>query len=184
MLRITLGILLFLLGALPAEAKRYEHARTYQAAFALFTWHQPAFEYHRATVKKAKRHSVKRAAKAKKTRPAKAAPRHHVVVASGPPAGCPARAWCGCFLSKLLGLNRRDLWLARNWAGVGTRVSGPVADAIVVWPHHVGIIKKVTGHGRAIVLSGNDGRRVRERERSLAGVIAYRVLSQRMASAE
>ena len=94
--------------------------------------------------------------------------------ASGRPYGCPARAWCGCFLSKHLGLNNRGLWLARNWARVG-QPTGPVAGAIVVWRHHVGIIKQVTARGRAIVLSGNDGRRVRERERSISGAIAFRV---------
>lgn len=97
------------------------------------------------------------------------------VEASGRPAGCPARAWCGCFLSHYLGLNNRNLWLARNWARVGSP-TGPVAGAIVVWRSHVGIIKRVTSRGKAIVLSGNDGRRVRERERSISGAIAFRVL--------
>lgn len=95
--------------------------------------------------------------------------------ASGRPFGCPARAWCGCFLSNDLGLHRRDLWIARNWARVGI-ASGPVAGAIVVWRHHVGIIKQVTSKGMAIVRSGNDGGRVRERERSISGAIAFRVL--------
>lgn len=95
--------------------------------------------------------------------------------ASGRPYGCPARAWCGCFLSKHLGLNNRGLWLARNWARVG-QPTKPVAGAIVVWQRHVGLIKRVTENGNAIVLSGNDGGRVRERERSISGAIAFRVL--------
>jgi hypothetical protein len=51
------------------------------------------------------------------------------------------------------------------------RPAGP--GAIVVWRHHVGII---TGrHGNQwVVKSGNDGRRVRERPRSVAGAIAFR----------
>jgi hypothetical protein len=48
-------------------------------------------------------------------------------------------------LSNHLGLHRRDLWLARNWANVGNRVVHPVAGAIVVWRHHVGIISAVDG---------------------------------------
>lgn len=95
--------------------------------------------------------------------------------ASGRPAGAP-RAWCGWFLSNHLGLHRRDLWVARNWAGIGHRVSLPVAGAIVVWRHHVGIISAVDGH-RVKVLSGNDGHRVRNRWRSVSGAIAFRMLS-------
>lgn len=96
--------------------------------------------------------------------------------ASGRPMGCPARAWCGCFLSHDLGIHRRDLWVARNWAKIGVPAGGPVAGAIVVWRHHVGVIKRVTSKGKAIVRSGNDGGRVRERERSISGAIAFRVL--------
>lgn len=50
-----------------------------------------------------------------------------------------------------------------------------MSGSIVVWRHHVGIIKRVTARGKAIVLSGNDGGRVRERERSTSGAIAFRV---------
>lgn len=96
------------------------------------------------------------------------------VVHGGRPAGCPARAWCGCFLMKHLGLNRRDLWLARNWAHVGSP-SGLRPGAIAVWRHHVGKVVDVAP-GRIKLLSGNDGRAVRERWRSARGVIAYRVL--------
>lgn len=88
------------------------------------------------------------------------------------PFGCPSRAWCGCFLSKHLSLHRRDLWLARNWARLGTAAS-PAPGTIVVWLHHVGRITAVDGH-KIKVLSGNDGRRVRERWRTMAGVIAVR----------
>jgi hypothetical protein len=83
------------------------------------------------------------------------------------------RAWCGWWLGHHLGMPLRHLWLARNWASVGTRAGGPQIGAIVVWRHHVGII---TGHSAKgwIVKSGNDGRRVRERPRSIAGAIAFR----------
>jgi hypothetical protein len=94
------------------------------------------------------------------------------VILGGRPAGCPARSWCGCWLASHLGMRDRSLWLARNWAHVGSS-SGPRPGAIVVWRHHVGKITAVNGH-RIRVLSGNDGRRVRERWRTTAGVIAYR----------
>lgn len=90
-------------------------------------------------------------------------------------AGRPS-AWCGWWLGHHLGLPDRRLWLARNWATVGHPTGGPGVGVIVVWRHHVGII---TGrHGSQwIVKSGNDGHAVRERPRSLAGAIAYRVRS-------
>lgn len=103
-------------------------------------------------------------------------------VVGGRPEGCPSRAWCGCYLSKHLGLNERRLWVAREWARVGSPASGPAPGVVVVWAHHVGIIRQVTAPGRAVVHSGNDGRAVRERERSLRGVIAYRHVGARYAA--
>lgn len=89
--------------------------------------------------------------------------------------GRPA-AWCGWWLGQHLGMPLRELWLARNWAKVGTNAGGPAPGVIVVWRHHVGII---TGHSSKgwIVKSGNDGRAVRERPRSVAGAIAFRRIS-------
>lgn len=93
---------------------------------------------------------------------------------SGRPAHCPARRWCGCYMAAHLGIHSRSLWVARNWAGIGSRAGGPGAGVIAVWPHHVGLIKAVEGN-RILVLSGNDGRAVRERWRTTSGIIAYRV---------
>jgi uncharacterized protein (TIGR02594 family) len=107
------------------------------------------------------------------------------IVQSGPPAGCPARAWCGCWLSKHLGLNDRSLWLARNWARIGSPAGGPAPGVVAVFARgrggHVGIVTGVPGPGRIILLSGNDGRAVRERERSTRGVIAWRHVGARYA---
>jgi hypothetical protein len=99
-------------------------------------------------------------------------PRH---LTSGRPA-----AWCGWWLGHHLGMPLRKLWLARNWADVGSPAN-PGPGVIVVWRHHVGII---TGrHGNQwLVKSGNDGRRVRERPRSLARAIAFRHPPQRSSS--
>jgi hypothetical protein len=86
------------------------------------------------------------------------------------------RAWCGWWLSRHLGMNNRNLWLARNWASVGRNAGGPQVGAVVVWRHHVGIITGRTGN-KWVVKSGNDGHRVRERPRSIAGAIAFRFAS-------
>jgi len=97
----------------------------------------------------------------------------HQVATGGRPAGCP-HAWCGCWLAAHLGLSDRSLWAARRWALIGHPAGGPQAGAVVVWRHHVGLIKAVEGN-RILVLSGNDGRAVRERWRRIFGVIAYRI---------
>ncbi|MGX1353376.1 hypothetical protein AB7M49_006997 [Bradyrhizobium elkanii] len=98
-----------------------------------------------------------------------------VLFASLGTADARPRAWCGWWMGQHLGMPARSLWLARNWARVGMRADGPGEGVIVVWPHHVGII---TGRARGgwIVLSGNDGHRVRERPRSVSRAIAFRRL--------
>jgi hypothetical protein len=84
-------------------------------------------------------------------------------------------AWCGWWLGQQLGMPRRDLWVARNWASVGSNAGQPGIGIVVVWRHHVGII---TGRAGAqwIVKSGNDRNAVRERPRSISGAIAFRHL--------
>ena len=69
----------------------------------------------------------------------------------------------------------RSLWLAANWARMGVRTFAH-AGAIIVWRHHVGLLKSDPRNGVALVLSGNDGHRVRERYRSIRGAIAFREL--------
>jgi len=78
------------------------------------------------------------------------------------------RAWCGWWMRKHLGVANPAGNLARWWAGFGRPAHGPHAGAIV------GIITGRTPDGRWIVKSGNDGHRVRERPRSVAGAIAFR----------
>lgn len=84
------------------------------------------------------------------------------------------RAWCGWQMRQWLG-GGPELNLARNWARVG-QPSGAQVGAVVVWPHHVGLITGRAGN-QWIVKSGNDGHRVRERPRSVAGAIAFRRVS-------
>jgi hypothetical protein len=83
------------------------------------------------------------------------------------------RAWCGWWLRHHLGVADRAGNRAAWWARYGTNAHGPAVGAIVVWRHHVGVITGQTSSGY-VVLSGNDGHRVRERERSLRGAIAFR----------
>ena len=78
--------------------------------------------------------------------------------------------WCGWWMRTQLGggpeYNRADNWM--HW---GSRASGPQVGAVVVWPHHVGIITGQNARGQWIVKSGNDGGAVRERARSVAGAV-------------
>jgi hypothetical protein len=89
------------------------------------------------------------------------------------------RAWCGWWLRHEV---RRDpgpaFNLARKWVHWGYPAR-PAAGVVAVWPHHVGLITGRTAAGLWIVKSGNDRSAVRERPRSLAGAIAFRVEQRR-----
>lgn len=87
--------------------------------------------------------------------------------------GRPSR-WCGWYMRTRHG-GGPEYNLARNWRNRGTPISGPQVGAIVVWNHHVGEIVGRADNGQWIVLSGNDGGRVRERARSVAGA-SFRML--------
>jgi hypothetical protein len=117
---------------------------------------------------------INRPARAGARKPRRAPPGLARVMAEGAgrALGRP-RAWCGWWLGRHLGMLDRKLWLAANWARVGRPAHGPAVGAVVVWRHHVGIITGRSAHGW-IVKSGNDGHRVRERPRSVAGAIAFR----------
>ena len=80
----------------------------------------------------------------------------------------PAR-WCGWWMRTQKG-GGPELNLASNWRHWG-RPSGPQIGAVVVWRHHVGMITGRAAGGQWIVKSGNDGGRVRERPRSVAGAV-------------
>ncbi len=82
--------------------------------------------------------------------------------------GRPAR-WCGWWMRTQKG-GGPEYNLARNWAHWG-QSSDPRVGAVVVWPHHVGMITGRTAGGEWIVRSGNDGGHVRERPRSVAGAV-------------
>ncbi|MEQ1652946.1 MAG: hypothetical protein ABL897_10690 [Hyphomicrobium sp.] len=77
--------------------------------------------------------------------------------------------WCGWWMRTQKG-GGPHLNLAANWRSWG-RSSGPQVGAVVVWPHHVGMITGRASNGQWIVKSGNDGGRVRERARSVSGAV-------------
>ncbi len=88
--------------------------------------------------------------------------------AGGSTGGRP-RAWCGWWMRTQLG-GGPEYNLAANWRNYG-RPSGPQIGAVVVWPHHVGMITGRSASGQWIVKSGNDGNAVRERAMSVAGAV-------------
>jgi hypothetical protein len=87
----------------------------------------------------------------------------------GASAGARPRRWCGWWMRTQRG-GGPEYNLAWNWRNYGS-ASGPQVGAVVVWRHHVGEITGQTASGQWIVRSGNDGGRVRERARSVAGAL-------------
>jgi uncharacterized protein (TIGR02594 family) len=101
-----------------------------------------------------------------------------------------ARLWCARFMNLVLqrtGYRGTGSDLAMSFAKYGHQISRPRVGAIAVMRRkgggHVGIVTAVPGKGRIVLLSGNDGRRVRERVRSTRNVVAY-VMPQRGSSTE
>jgi hypothetical protein len=79
------------------------------------------------------------------------------------------RKWCGWWMRQQRG-GGPELNVAWNWRHWGSP-SEPQIGAVVVWRHHVGEITGQAANGQWIVRSGNDGGRVRERPRSVAGAV-------------
>ena len=101
--------------------------------------------------------------------------RHHGVryAHGSSTSGDRPHAWCGWYMRQIMHVADAAYDLARNWAHWGKETT-PHEGAIVVWPHHVGKIVGPCHGSQCVVLSGNDGHRVRTRERSVAGAIAFR----------
>lgn len=102
------------------------------------------------------------------------------------PEKCPSQDWCGCWLATHLNIADqklwRDLWVARNWTTYGKPANGPAPGVIAVYGRgaggHVGIVTAVKRAGFVVLKSGNDNGKVRERERTTDGVIAWRIPEQ------
>jgi len=88
--------------------------------------------------------------------------------------------WCARFMNMVLqrtGHRGTGSDMASSFAHYGHRVSGPQVGAIAVMGRggggHVGIITGVDAHGNPIMISGNNGNRVREAPISRGRIYAY-----------
>jgi uncharacterized protein (TIGR02594 family) len=88
--------------------------------------------------------------------------------------------WCARFMNMVLehtGHHGTGSDLAASFAHYGQRVSGPEVGAIAVMGRrgggHVGIITGIDAHGNPIMISGNNGNRVREAPVSRGRIYAY-----------
>jgi len=89
--------------------------------------------------------------------------------------------WCARFMNMVLqhtGHRGAVSDMASSFASYGTRVSGPQVGAIAVMTRgrsggHVGIITGVDASGNPIMISGNNGNRVREAPVSRGRIYAY-----------
>ncbi|MDA9467902.1 TIGR02594 family protein [Bradyrhizobium sp. CCBAU 53415] len=89
--------------------------------------------------------------------------------------------WCARFMNMVLehtGHRGTGSDMASSFARYGTRVSGPQVGAIAVMSRgrrggHVGIITGIDPQGNPIMISGNNGNRVREAPVSRGRIYAY-----------
>jgi uncharacterized protein (TIGR02594 family) len=91
-----------------------------------------------------------------------------------------ASLWCARFMNMVLqheGYRGTGSDMARSFASYGQRVSGPQVGAIAVMSRrgggHVGIISGIDAQGNPIMISGNNGNRVREAPVSRGRIYAY-----------
>ena len=106
-----------------------------------------------------------------------AAARHYL---GGNPTGR-ASLWCARFMNMVLqqtGYRGTGSDMARSFANYGQRVSGPQVGAIAVMSRgrsggHVGIITGIDAAGNPIMISGNNGNRVREAPIARGRIYAY-----------
>ncbi len=89
--------------------------------------------------------------------------------------------WCARFMNMVLqhnGYRGTGSDMASSFAHYGTRISGPQVGAIAVMSRgrsggHVGIITGIDASGNPIMISGNNGNRVREAPVSRGRIYAY-----------
>jgi uncharacterized protein (TIGR02594 family) len=97
----------------------------------------------------------------------------------GNPTGM-GRLWCARFMNLVLqhsGYRGTGSDMARSFASYGRRVPGPQVGAIAVMARrgggHVGVVSGIDASGNPIVVSGNNGNRVREAPISRGRIYAY-----------
>jgi uncharacterized protein (TIGR02594 family) len=91
------------------------------------------------------------------------------------------RLWCARFMNMVLqrtGHQGTGSDMASSFTRYGTRVSGPQVGAIAVMSRgrrggHVGIVTGIDAQGNPIMISGNNGNRVREASVSRGRIYAY-----------
>jgi uncharacterized protein (TIGR02594 family) len=90
------------------------------------------------------------------------------------------RLWCARFMNMVLqrsGHQGTGSDMARSFANYGQRVSGPQVGAIAVMGRrgggHVGIVSGIDASGNPILVSGNNGNRVREASYPRGRIYAY-----------
>jgi uncharacterized protein (TIGR02594 family) len=89
--------------------------------------------------------------------------------------------WCARFMNMVLqhtGHRGTGSDMARSFASYGHRISGPQVGAIAVMGRrggggHVGVVSGIDARGNPIVVSGNNGNRVREAPVSRGRIYAY-----------
>ena len=88
--------------------------------------------------------------------------------------------WCARFMNMVLqhsGYRGTSSDMAKSFASYGQRVSGPQVGAIAVMGRrgggHVGIVTGIDAAGNPIMISGNNGNRVREAPVSRGRIYAY-----------
>ena len=89
--------------------------------------------------------------------------------------------WCARFMNMVLqhsGYRGTGSDMARSFADYGQRVSGPQVGAIAVMGRgrgggHVGVVSGIDASGNPIVVSGNNGNRVREAPIARGRIFAY-----------
>jgi uncharacterized protein (TIGR02594 family) len=88
--------------------------------------------------------------------------------------------WCARFMNMVLqraGYRGTGSDMARSFANYGQRISGPQIGAIAVMARrgggHVGVVSGIDARGNPIVVSGNNGNRVREASVSRGRIYAY-----------
>ena len=89
--------------------------------------------------------------------------------------------WCARFMNMVLehtGHRGTGSDMASSFARYGTRISGPQVGAIAVMSRggrggHVGIVTGIDAQGNPVMISGNNGNRVREAPVSRGRIYAY-----------
>ena len=91
-----------------------------------------------------------------------------------------ASLWCARFMNFVLertGHRGTGSDMASSFASYGQRVSGPQVGAIAVMARrgggHVGVVSGIDAQGNPILISGNNGNRVREAPVSRGRIYAY-----------